>query len=187
MIPCRHAMAVYRLHKGNDLMFVQSELVVGDYHKFGSVKKTLKQNIFPVSTDSLKSDGTTLPPIVKKRGAGCPKTKRIRHRSEYQMGEDSPIICSNCGCRGHNKRTCPNPQKPAKSLPSCGKEDKDKDNEEDQHEGEIKTNEEGGKVNADNMMEEEKQEGQEEDHNNNFSKDKDDKEGQDEVGAGQNS
>ena len=27
MIPFRHAMAVYQLHKGNDLTFVQSELV----------------------------------------------------------------------------------------------------------------------------------------------------------------
>jgi hypothetical protein len=114
MIPCRHAMAVYRLHKGNDLTFIQSELV-GDYHKFGYVKQTFKQNIYPVSTDSLKSDGVTLPPIVKKRGAGRPKTKRIRHRSEYQMGDDSPIICSNCRRRGHNKRTCPNPQNATES------------------------------------------------------------------------
>ena len=114
MIPCRHAMAVYRLHKGNDLTYIQSELV-GDYHKFGYVQKTLKQNVYPVSTDSLKSDGITLPPIVKKRGAGRPKTKRIRHRSEYQMGDDSPIICSNCRRRGHNKRTCPNPQNATES------------------------------------------------------------------------
>jgi hypothetical protein len=47
----------------NDLTFsIQSELV-GDYHEFGYVKKTLtKQNIYPVSTDSLKSDGKMLPP-----------------------------------------------------------------------------------------------------------------------------
>jgi hypothetical protein len=87
-------MAVYRLHKGNDLTYIQSELV-GDYHKFGYVQKSLKQNVYPVSTDSLKSDGMTLPPIVKKR--------------EYRMGEDSPIICLNCSRRGQNKRTCPNP------------------------------------------------------------------------------
>ena len=63
MIPCQRAMAVYRFHKGNDLALMLSELV-GDYHKFGYVKKTFKQNIYPVSTDSLKSDGTTLPPVV---------------------------------------------------------------------------------------------------------------------------
>jgi hypothetical protein len=60
--------------------------------------------------DSLTSDGTTGPPIVKKRGAGRPKTKRIRNRSEYQLGDDSPIICSNYGRRCHNKRTYPNPE-----------------------------------------------------------------------------
>ena len=133
MIPCRHAMAVYRLHKGNDLTFIQSELV-GDYHKFGYVQKTLKQNIYPVSTESLKSDGTTLPPIIKKRGAGRPKTKRIRNRSEYRMGKDSPIICSKCRCRGHNKRTCPNPPMPTERLlPEEKAARRVKNNEEDEH------------------------------------------------------
>jgi len=96
-----------RFHKGNDVAFMLSELV-GDYHKFGYVKQMFKQNFYLVSTDSLKSDGPTLPPLVKQRGAGCPKTKRIRHQSKYRLGEDSPIICSNCRRRGHNKRTCPN-------------------------------------------------------------------------------
>ena len=72
------------------------------------LKQTFKQHFYLVSTDSLKSDGPTLPPLVKQRGAGCPKTKRIRHQSKYRLGEDSPIICSNCRHRGHNKRTCPN-------------------------------------------------------------------------------
>ena len=42
--------------------------------------------------------------------AGRSKTKRFRNRSEYQLGDDSPIICSNCGRQSHNKRTCPNPK-----------------------------------------------------------------------------
>jgi SWIM zinc finger len=109
MFPCRHGIAVYRLHKGTDLTYVTSELV-HEYHKFGYVKQTFKQNIYPVSMDCLKSDGITRPPIVKKREAGRPKTKRIRNRSEYHLGDDSPIICSNCRRRGHNKRTCPNPK-----------------------------------------------------------------------------
>ena len=109
MFPCRHGIAVYRLHKGSDLTYVVSELV-HEYHKYAYVKETFKQNIYPVSMDSLTTDGTTRPPIVKKRTSGRPKTKRIRNRSEYEVGDDSPIICSNCGRRGHNKRTCPNPK-----------------------------------------------------------------------------
>ena len=108
MFPCRHGIAVYRLHEGRDFTYVTSELV-HEYHKFAYVKQTFKQNIYPVSMESLTSDGTTRPPIVKKRTAGRPKTKRIRNRSEYELGDDSPIICSNCGRRGHNRRTCPNP------------------------------------------------------------------------------
>jgi ribosomal protein L32 len=124
MIPCQHAMAVYRFHKGNDLAFMLSELV-GDYHKFGyGVKKTFKQNSYPVSTDFLKSDGTTLTPLVKQRGAGRPKTKRIWHRSEYRLGDDSAIICSNCGRRGHNKRTClslsENVNRECHNMQKCG-------------------------------------------------------------------
>jgi ribosomal protein L32 len=112
---------------------VKSELV-HEYHKFAYIKETFKQNIYPVSMDSLTSDGVTRPPIFKKRAAGRPKTKRIRNRSEYQLGDDSPIICSNCGRRGHDKRTCPNPKAtPIKCVPGtdlvqfvlcshCGKE-----------------------------------------------------------------
>ena len=71
---------MYRLHKGRDLTYVKSnKLVVHEYLKFAYVKETFKQNIFPVSMDSLTSDGMTCPPIVKKPTAGHPKTKRIRN------------------------------------------------------------------------------------------------------------
>ena len=109
MFPCRHGIAVYRLHKGSNLTYVKSELV-HEYHKYAYVKEAFKQKVYPVSMDSLTTDGTTRPLIVKKRTSGRPKTKRIRNRSEYEVGDDSSIICSNCGHRGHNKRTCPNPK-----------------------------------------------------------------------------
>jgi hypothetical protein len=35
--PCRHAIAVYRLHKGRDLTYVKSELL-HEYHKFAYFK-----------------------------------------------------------------------------------------------------------------------------------------------------
>ena len=74
MLPCRHGIAMYRLHKGRDLTSVKSELV-HEYHKFAYVKETFKQNTYPVSMDFLTSDGTTRPPIVKKQTAG-----RLIHR-----------------------------------------------------------------------------------------------------------
>jgi hypothetical protein len=33
-------------------------------------------------------------------------TKRIRRRNEFLAAEDSPIVSSNCGCRGHNRQSC---------------------------------------------------------------------------------
>jgi hypothetical protein len=86
MFPCRNGIAVYRLHKGRDLTYVKSELV-HEYHKFAYVKETFRQNIFPVSMDSLTLDGTTRPPIVKKQTAGHPKTKKfeIKMNMNWEM------------------------------------------------------------------------------------------------------
>jgi hypothetical protein len=71
-------------------------------------KKPCLQNVYagivqPVSIEALPSDGL-LPPITPAQ-AGRPKKVRLRNRSELQT-EDSPIVCSLCGERGHNKRTC---------------------------------------------------------------------------------
>ena len=108
MFPCRHACAVYRKWNEVDLNYVFANLVNG-YYTFRNVKNTFKRNVFPVSLDGIQYDGATKPPVVAKRQSGRPKTKRIRRRSEFLLAEDSPVICSNCGSRGHNRRTCTAP------------------------------------------------------------------------------
>ena len=113
MYPCRHGCAVYRKWKEVDFNYVLAN-TVDEIYTFRNVKDTLRRNVFPVSLDTIPYDGVTKPPLVEKRPAGRPCTKRIRNRSEYLAAEDSPIICSNCGRRGHNRRTCPNPA----ALPS---------------------------------------------------------------------
>jgi hypothetical protein len=56
----------------------------------------------PVPIDTLPSNGL-LPPIARAQ-SGPPKKVRLRNANELQS-EGSPIVCSLCGGRGHNKRT----------------------------------------------------------------------------------
>jgi hypothetical protein len=59
----------------------------------------------------LKSDGTALPPIVKTHGAGHPNTKRIGINVNTEWEKILHLSdCSNCGRRGYQERTCPNPE-----------------------------------------------------------------------------
>ncbi len=101
MFPCRHACAVNRKWKEVDLNYIFANLVHVNY-TFQNVKNTFKRNVFPVSLDGIQYDGATKPPLAPKRQSGRPKTKRIRRRSEFLLAEDSPVICSNYGSRGHN-------------------------------------------------------------------------------------
>jgi hypothetical protein len=106
LLPCSHACAVYRKNHGADLNYILANLV-HDYYTYGFLKRMFKNNIYPVSLDNLAYDGVTKPPFVSKRSTGRPrKLRRIRRRSEYASEADSPIICSTCGLRGHNRRTC---------------------------------------------------------------------------------
>ena len=115
MFPCRHACAVYRKWKEVDFNYVLTNLVDKNY-TFANVKSTFKRNVFPVTLDGIKYDGVTKPPLVVARPSGRPRTRRIRRRSEFLAAEDSPVVCSNCGIRGHNRRTCTNPARERTDL-----------------------------------------------------------------------
>jgi hypothetical protein len=106
MYPCRHGCAVYRKWKEKQFDYVLANLV-HPYYKFEFVKETFRNNVFPVSLDTIEYDGVTKPPTSIQRQPGRPRTKRIRRRSEFLDPEDSPAVtCSKCGKRGHNRRTC---------------------------------------------------------------------------------
>ena len=60
----------------------------------------------PVVWNSIMFDGITKPPEVRAP-AGHPKKRRIRKRSKFLNSAESPITCSVCGMKGHNKHTCP--------------------------------------------------------------------------------
>ena len=107
LYPCRHGCAVIRKWKEKDFSYVLQNLV-HPYYKFEYVQQIYKNNIFPACIENVKYDNATKPPVVNKRQSGRPKMKRIRRRSEFLDPEESPITCSNCGQRGHNKRTCKN-------------------------------------------------------------------------------
>jgi hypothetical protein len=107
--------AVYRKWKEVDLNFVFTNFVDKNY-TFGNVKNTFKRNLFPVSLDGIKYDGVTKSPLITSRQSGRPRTKRIRRQSEFLAAEDSPIVCSNRGCRGHNRQSCTAPAQQRMAL-----------------------------------------------------------------------
>ena len=76
---------------------------VEHFYKKPSLETVYAGVIHPVLIDATRFDGL-LPPITRAQ-AGRPKKVRLRNRSELES-EDSPIICSLCHERGHNKRTC---------------------------------------------------------------------------------
>jgi hypothetical protein len=103
--PCHHACAYFRKWLEKDLTHVfQSE--VDEVYSYHALKELFKRNIVPVVLDSVAYDGQTKPPVVTQRMSGRPKVKRIRRRSELLNAENSPVSCSICGQRGHNRRTC---------------------------------------------------------------------------------
>ena len=107
LYPCRHAYAVFRKWKEKEFMYVLMNLV-HPYYTFEFVQSSFTNNIYPVCLETIEHDGETKEPPLPKQQPGRPKTKRLRKRSKYVELEESPIICSICGKRGHNRRTCPN-------------------------------------------------------------------------------
>ena len=106
LLSWRHACAVYWKHKEVDMTYITENKKVHAYNSYKLAKEMFKKNIFPVSVDTLGYDGLTNPPVNSRRSAGRPRSKRYRQRSLYATAEDSPILCSNCDGKGHNRRTC---------------------------------------------------------------------------------
>jgi hypothetical protein len=79
---------------------------VNDFHKYCFYHELMEKNINPVIIDNLVSGNEQAPEVVQRQ-PGRPATKRLRlGRSRFSKPEDSPIICSVCNKRGHNKRSC---------------------------------------------------------------------------------
>ena len=70
----------------------------------GALQALYVGSTVPVDLTLLANDGTQAP--AYKRGRGRPKMKRIR--SVVEAGQKRPVVCSRCGGRWHNARTCTN-------------------------------------------------------------------------------
>ena len=105
--PCIDAMAYFRLHKKYSLTYVMTEYVDSLY-RYETEYEMMMENIHPVCMETIAPDGCTLPPSSNdKRMSGRPKKKRYRTRPRTACDpEESSIVCSRCGNRGHNIRTC---------------------------------------------------------------------------------
>jgi hypothetical protein len=115
LLPYRHACAVYCKAKSVEKEYILANLI-NKYYTHSYVQKTFTKNtFFPVSLETSAYDGQTTPPSGVKRASGQPRTKCIRRRSVYATSEDYPIVCSNCGQAGHNKKTCSGKER-AKAL-----------------------------------------------------------------------
>jgi MULE transposase domain/SWIM zinc finger len=106
LYPCRHACAVFRKWKEREFSYVLGNLV-HPFYTFEFVHNSFTKNVFPVCLETIEYDGETKEPKSPRRQAGRPQKKRIRKRSKFVEVEESPVTCSICGKRGHNRRTCP--------------------------------------------------------------------------------
>jgi predicted nucleic acid-binding Zn finger protein len=95
--PCVHASSAITRAGKSFMDYVEH------YYKKQTLESVYAGIVHPVPIGALPFDGL-LPPITRAQ-AGRPKKVRMRNRSELQS-EESPIICSLCNERGHNKRTC---------------------------------------------------------------------------------
>ena len=103
--PCVDAFAYFRLYEERSYEYIIDKHV-GKFYRYETQHQLLAFSITPVVVDNLVKDGVTKPPATgEKRQAGRPKKTRIRSRSKFKS-EDSPVICSLCHERGHNRLTC---------------------------------------------------------------------------------
>jgi len=86
---------------------ITADVVERHHYKYDEERGLLQRTIMPVSVCRLCPDSDTLPPReLKKNSAGRPKNDNQIRNCSVHDAEDSPIVCSLCGGRGHNKRTC---------------------------------------------------------------------------------
>lgn len=106
-IPCVHAVAYFK--DKEEVLFEDILRKVDKQYTYETEKELLQKNIVPVCIDRIFPDRSTLPPCdaLQRRTPGRPRKRRLRARSKWALEpEKSPILCSRCGKRGHNVRTC---------------------------------------------------------------------------------
>jgi SWIM zinc finger len=96
--PCLHLVAYLQHYEGKTVDYITTNYI-GDYNKFEHHQQMMQANITPVILDKISMDKDSQPP-------DCPKPGRHRERSKFVTKEHSPIVCSLCNKRGHNKRSC---------------------------------------------------------------------------------
>ena len=84
--PCRHALAYFRLWEERAFSWIL-ENEVNDLWRYKTLKRLYGPNLFPVVMSSVRGDGETQPPRVR-RSAGRPRRRRLRRR----MQRDGMII-----------------------------------------------------------------------------------------------
>ena len=94
-VPCAHAVAVIAQRK------LQLEEFVHPARRTDALRRLYAEGSTPILVDTLP-EVPLLPPMNAK-ARGRPKKKRIPSATEKQK---RPVVCSVCGKKGHNKRTC---------------------------------------------------------------------------------
>lgn len=107
--PCVHAVAYLKQYAG--LTFKQMLRLGGvkAFYTFRNERELLSRCFHTICMDTLVRDLATRPPKVnekKKKAGRKKKDARLRRRTAVSETEKSPIVCSQCGQRGHNRRTC---------------------------------------------------------------------------------
>ena len=82
LYPCRHALAYFRLGEEKTFQWIL-ENEVSDLWRYKTLKQLYGPNLFPVVMSSVRGDGVTQPPRVR-RGAGRPRTRRLRRRMQRE-------------------------------------------------------------------------------------------------------
>jgi len=121
--PCIHACAYYKLYAKSSFGVMLEE--VDPLLTFESNQLLFTENIIPVCTQKITSDGVTYAPLFSKKkpgrqrkkrydGTTTPKSSPSKTETMEQWAETNEIFlsklktkkCGYCGMLGHNKRTC---------------------------------------------------------------------------------